>query len=354
MTHGRRMEGFYQMNNIMYVPQMASIVERINNPPRLVQCIQMHNEEEFAPIVLGSIYNEVDQIIVIEGAVANRPKSTDDGHSIDRTWEIIEDFRNNHDPDKKVIAIRIRKPWKNLEELKQTFISLTNEGDWLIINDADEIYKPEDIRRVRQAIELQPHACEFIPTFLHFYRDFQHVYAPAAEWQPQHQRIFKRINGMKYNSHPIITLPDGHCSYFSMHMQHRRFLLNNFFIYHYGYARSNMDQIMLEKQEYYKKELAGHNRADIKFDAKLKTWINRSEPKNEILSFPLDLHPEVMRQHSKFNYVDPEWQSQNFASWESNALYTKVLSNQPYGNIWLCMNGLAQPNLPFFHNQITI
>ena len=341
-------------NQPMYIPQMASLSERINNPPRLIQCIQMHNEEEFAPIVLKSIYDQVDQIIVIEGAVANRPKSTPDGHSIDNTWAVIEDFKKNHDPKKKILSIRIRKPWKNLEELKQTFIDLTNDGDWLIINDADEIYLPHDIERVRRAIELNPHACEFIPTFLHFYRDFQHVYAPAAEWQPQHQRIFKRINGMKYNSHPIVTLPDGHCSYFSMHLQHRRVLLDNFFIYHYGYARSGMDQIMREKQEYYKKELAGHGRADIKFDAKAKEWMERSEPTNNILTFPLDKHPEVMRTHPMFNFVDPEWSTKTFASWETDRLYNKILNKQPYGNIWLCMNQISAPLLPFYHNQISV
>ncbi len=342
------------MGNPMYVPQMHSISERINNPPRLVQCIQMHNEEEFAPIVLKSIYDKVDQIIVIEGAVANRPKSTPDGHSIDGTWEAIENFKQNNDPKKKVLSIRIRKPWKNLEELKQTFIDLTNDGDWLIINDADEIYRPEDIDRVRKAIELHPHACEFVPTFLHFYRDFKHVYAPAAEWQPQHQRIFKRINGMKYNSHPIVTLPDGHCSYFSMHLQHRRYLLDNFFIYHYGYARSGMDQIMLDKQEYYKKELAGHGGADIKFDAKVSEWMNRAEMNIHILEFPLDGHPEVMREHPMFRFSDPIFATQKFMPWTDDRLYSKILANQPYGNIWLCMNQISAPSLPFFHNQLTI
>jgi hypothetical protein len=337
-----------------YVPQMQSISERINNPARLVQCIQMHNEEEFASIVLASIYNEVDQIIVVEGAVENRPNSTPDGHSIDRTQEIIKDFIQNHDPEKKIVFISIKKPWKNLEELKQIFIDVTNDGDWLIINDADEIYRPEDIKRVRRAIELHPHACEFIPIFLHFYRDFRHIQAPAPEWQPQHQRIFKRINGMKYNSHPIVTMPDGHCSYFSPHVQYRRFLLNNFFIYHYGYSRSNMDKIMCDKHTYYKKELASHGRADVKFDVKLKQWMDRSEPNDTILTFPLDKHPEIMRNHPMFNFIDGPWHLHPFKSWEDDALYSKVLKNEAYGNIWLCMNMISPPAMMMFHNQITL
>ena len=131
---------------------MQSIAERVNNKPRLVQCVQMHNEEEFAFQVLKSIYDEVDRIIVIEGAVENRPNSTPDGHSTDRTVEIVQDFKANHDPKKKILFVQIKKHWKNLEEIKQTFLDMSFPGDWLIINDADEFYQPADIRRLRKAI----------------------------------------------------------------------------------------------------------------------------------------------------------------------------------------------------------
>jgi len=202
------------MNQMYYEPQMKSISERVNRKPRLVQCIQMLNEEEFAPLVLRSIYDQVDRILVIEGAVQNNPRSTPDGHSIDKTREVLADFKANHDPKKKVVVISINKHWKNLEDMKQTFLDMSIPGDWMIINDADEIYRPEDIVRLRQAIELNPHACEFVPNFLHFYKDCGHVAVPGPEWQPQHQRVFKYIRGMKYNSHPVVTDPAGHCTYF--------------------------------------------------------------------------------------------------------------------------------------------
>ena len=254
------------MNQIFYVPQTTSIGERINNPPRLVQCIQCHNEEEFIGLTLQSIYNEVDQIICIEGAVKNRPNSTEDGHSTDRTVEIIKDFRENSDPLNKLLFVQIKKPFEDLEQLKQTFIDLSCPGDWLIINDADEFYRPEDIKRLRIAIDRYPHAQEFIPVFLHFYRDFQHIAVPGPEWQPQHQRIFKAVAGMKYNSHPVVTLPNGECSYFSPYIQSRRFIMNDFFVYHYGYARENMNDVMLSKRKYYERELSKHAGANIKFD----------------------------------------------------------------------------------------
>jgi glycosyltransferase involved in cell wall biosynthesis len=334
------------MNNIYQESQMACIAERVNNPPTLVQCLQMHNEEHFAEAVLSSIYNEVDRIIVIEGAVENRPNATEDGHSTDDTLSIIRDFKENKDLDGKVIVISIRKPWKNLEEMKQTFLDMCVPGDWILINDADEFYRPEDIRRLRRAIELNPFACEFVPNFLHFYGDFSHVAVPGPEWQPQHQRIFKYVAGMKYNSHPVVTDPAGHCTYFSPHYQHRRVMLNDFFIYHYGYARSNMDEIMEAKQSYYKKELAQHGGADKKFDQKIKDWFSNEEP---VLEFdgvhPAALNPPDFVGRQKGKVV---------GSWRDDPFYSKVLAGEEYGNIYLCMTGQAQPAMQQYHNGMTV
>lgn len=335
------------MNQTMYrEAQMQCIADRVNRPPRLVQCIQMHNEEEFASLVLRSIYNEVDRIIVIEGAVKNRSNATPDGHSIDRTVEIIEDFKQHHDPDKKLLFIKIKRPWENLEEMKQAFIDMSLPGDWLLINDADEFYRPEDIRRLRRAIELNPQACEFVPNFLHFYGDFNHVAVPGPEWQPQHQRVFKCVRGMKYNSHPVVTDPAGHCTYFSSHYQPRRVMLNDFFIYHYGYARSSMDAIMKEKQAYYEKELAAHGAANKKFDQKVKDWFANTEP---VLEFdgehPIAIHPSAVGGPVKGKVV---------GNWRSDPFYSKVLANEPYGNIWLCMTGQAAPRMMFYHNGLTV
>jgi glycosyltransferase involved in cell wall biosynthesis len=338
------------MNQVYYEPQMKSISERVNRKPRLVQCIQMLNEEEFAPLVLRSIYDQVDRILVIEGAVANNPRSTPDGHSIDKTREVLADFKANHDPKKKLIIISIPKHWKNLEEMKQTFLDMSIPGDWILINDADEIYRPEDIVRLRQAIELNPHAQEFVPNFLHFYRDFNHVAVPGPEWQPQHQRVFKYIRGMKYNSHPVVTDPAGHCTYFSPHYQHRRVMLNDFFIFHYGYARSGMNDIMKAKQEYYEKELAAHGAANKKFDQKVKDWFDGTEP---VLSY-LDNHPEIMKSHSMFGWFANDPASVKSTNWREDPFYSQVLANKEYGNIYLCMTRQSQPYMNHYHNGMVV
>lgn len=332
----------------MYVPQMASIAERINNPPRLVQAIQCHNEEEFIGGTLRSIYDEVDQIIVIEGAVKNRPNSTEDGHSTDRTVEIINDFKDSHDPDHKILFIQIGKPFENLEELKQTFIDLTTPGDWLIINDADEFYRPTDIRRLRTAIDRYPHAQEFVPLFLHFYGDYEHIAVPGPEWQPQHQRVFKVVQGMKYHQHPVVHLPNGESTYFSPYLQHRRYMLNDFFIYHYGYARQGMDDVMKEKQAYYEKELAAHGAANVKFDEKVQAWFDGTEP---VLEFKEPVpSPYAHPEHTPPGFKHEPVRGKVVGDWREAEPYKQALSDEPYGNIWLCMTQQSHPPMNHFHN----
>jgi hypothetical protein len=234
--------------------------------------------------------------------------------------------------------------------MKQTFLTMSIPGDWILINDADEFYRPEDIRRLRRAIELNPQLCEVIPTFLHFYRDFRHVAVPGPEWQSQHQRIFKYVRGMKYNSHPVVTDPAGHCTYFSSHYQPRRAMFRKpFFIYHYGYARSNMDEIMKQKQAYYDKELAGHGAANKKFDQKVQDWFAKTEP---VLYFD-GHHPDILKGHSMYQDMSPSIPDGE-KPWDNDPFYKKVLTHEPYGNIWLCMSGQTSPRMMFYHNAIEI
>lgn len=329
-----------------YIPQMASIAERVNNPVKLVQCVQAHNEEEFITFTLRSIYKNVDKILIAEGAVKNRPKSTEDGHSTDRTIELIEEFIDKEDVDKKVTFIKINRHWRDLEEIKQTFLDFVDPGDWIIINDADEFYRPEDIDRLRLLIDRYPHATEFTSCFLHFYRDFQHVAVPGPEWNPQHQRIIKCMSGMKYNSHPVATDQFGQCTYFSSHYQPRRFVpAEPILIFHYGYARQNMDDVMREKQAYYEKELVAHGGANKKFDRKVSDWFENSEP---LLYYDGD-HPAVMSEHSLANSpASPQGEGEKL--WREDSFYSKSLLGEEVGNIWLCMNKMAQPYMNHYHN----
>ncbi len=340
------------MSNQQPKCQMDYIVDSINKPAKLVQCIMAHNEEEFIEYTLKSIYSEVDRIIVVEGAVENRANQTADGHSIDKTMEIVRQFKKEKDVDRKITPIQIRRPWKSLEEMKQTFFDMCCDNDIIIINDADEIYKPEDIKRVRTLFDREPYASEVVPMFLHFYRDFGHIQAPDNEWQPLHQRIFRYQRGMKYNSHPVATDPWGRCTYFDPAYQHRRFTMNNFFIWHYGYARSGMDEIMKSKQIYYEKELKKLN-ATKQFDKKVSEFLNKIENLNLIGQYPLDLHPEVMKTHPMFSYSDSFYKDKSFTSWSEFSPYKEMLTGKEYGLNWLWMRQ-PNPRQAFYHHEAVV
>lgn len=332
-----------------YRGQVDEIAEVLMWPPKIVQCIQVFNGEEFIEYVLRSIYDAVDHIRIVEGAVKNQVNATKDGHSTDKTVEIIEDFMKNHDPDKKVRLIKINRPYENLEEMKQTFLDYAVPGEWLLINDVDEFYKLEDIKLLRKAIEYQPLASEFVPLFLHFYRDYAHIAKPEHEWQPQHQRFFRFVKGMKYNAHPVVTDPEGHCSFYSAHYQHRRVQVKGWYVWHYGYARQNMEQVMRDKQTYYEKELAKHAGANVPFDEKVKIFLDRSENLDNILHYDLSLHPEVLKNHPMMNQLDEQWSGLIFESWEKAEPY--CLEEIP--NIWLWMTG-NNPRMPSYSNQISL
>ena len=332
-----------------YRAPMDELCEVIMWPPKIVQCIQVLNGEEFIEYTLKSIYNEVDFIRVIEGAVENQVNATEDGHSTDKTVEIINDFIKNNDPDGKVQLIQIERPFKSLEEMKQTFLDYAVRGEWLLINDVDEIYKPEDIALLRKAIEYKPMASEFVPMFLHFYRDYQHIARPEAEWQPQHQRFFRFVPGMKYNSHPVVTDAHGHCTYFSPHYQSRRFIIKDWYVWHYGYARQGMDDIMKEKRVYYEKELAKHGGANKPFDEKARIFLGREEKAEDFCYYPELLHPKIMWDHPMHSYVDKKWHNENFVEWDKVEPY--CLDEVP--NIWLWMSGLNK-KMGLFVNQLTL
>lgn len=278
--------------------QISKILNEVNydlSKLKLVKCIGCHNEEGWIEYVLANNYDEFDIIRVVEGAVEGRPKSTPDGHSTDRTLEII---RNFPDPDGKIELIQLNRPFKSLEEQKQIFLDLASDGEWLFIVDADEFYMEGDINRVREAIRQHPLASEIIPTFLHFYRDFFHVKAPHPEWQPQHQRIIRYRPGMRYHTHPVATLPDGRCTYFSPELQPERYTMPGLYIFHYGHAKGHEFHKM--KAKFYRSELAKYEgrggNAAAEFDLKLDEFVNYKEDLETIVKYDGE-HPKALDNH---------------------------------------------------------
>ena len=341
--------------------QMEGILEEVNYPhtnPVLVKCLAVHNEEGWVEYNLANNYDEFDIIRVIEGAVQGRPASTDDGHSTDRTVELIRSFP---DPDDKIALIRLPRFFKSLEEQKQVFLELASEGEWLFIVDCDEFYMEGDIEKVRKAIESRPTASEIIPTFLHFYRDFYHLKAPHPEWQPQHQRIIRYRKGLRYHTHPVVTDGNGQCTYFAGDYQRLRYTMPHLWIYHYGHAKGKEFHQM--KKDFYKSELdkfalADGTSASDKFDEKFVEFMEGTEPYDTILEFD-GPHPEVLADHPQMYRVDEQYTLTeadklchaefDFKNWKDNFVY----GAEELPNIALLMMGQWKQTEPFY-NALTV
>lgn len=327
--------------------QMTQILSSVNVDeiePVLVKCLAVHNEEDWIEANLRNNYDEFDIIRVVEGAVQGRPKSTDDGHSTDRTLELI---RNFPDPDNKIELITAPRFFKSLEEQKQTFVDYAKNGEWLFIVDCDEFYHEGEVSRVREAIKKRPDASEIIPTFIHFYRDVRHLKAPHPEWQPQHQRIIKFQEGMRYHTHPVATDRTGRCTYFTGDYQPRRFTIPNLLIYHYGHAKGKEFHAM--KQQFYKGELEkfrledGTNASD-KFDDKFVEFMEYKEDMNTMLEYDGE-HPAPVKSLPIFNEAEEFYKDKKIANWKTNFVY--AADHLP--TIALFMMGPWQRTNPFFN-----
>jgi len=330
--------------------QMVDILEEVNHQhadPVLVKCLGVHNEENWIEFNLANNYDEFDIIRIVEGAVQGRPNSTDDGHSTDKTVELI---RNFPDPDNKIELIRLGRFFKSLEEQKQVFLELANEGEWLFIVDCDEFYMDGDIEKVRKAIKSRPSASEIIPTFLHFYRDFFHIKAPHPEWKPQHQRIIRYRDGLRYHAHPIATDANGQCTYFSGAYQHLRYTIPGVWIFHYGHAKGKEFHAM--KKEFYDSEL---NKFGVKaeIDEKFVEFIEGTERTETILKYS-GPHPEVLAGHPQRNEASPYYivtsggltlHRENFMDWKSNFVY----GEKELPNMAIEMMGEWKQTEPFYN-----
>lgn len=282
--------------------QVEAITNTIDANPRIVQCIQAVNEEGLIEACMLQLYDQVDKIIVIEGAVQSKvdaEQATADGHSLDRTVDIIKDVKANRDPDNKIIFVQIDRPWKDLEELKNTFFQYMQDGDWMLITDADEFIMPEVVHQLRGAVSLEPWATEFVPAgFYHFWRDAWHVRKPNGDWGQQHQRFIRFQQGLNYANHPVARDANGVCTYFDPRYFSRRYVLPEFVVYHYSYCKDDEADIQ-KKKDFYAKELGQDKHGDVGSYARggqTDEYLDRTEDLATVLTFDGE-HPPAMADH---------------------------------------------------------
>jgi len=195
----------------------------------------------------------------------------------------------------------------------------------IVVHNCDEFYMEGSIERLRRCIRARPNASEFIPTFLHFYRDFYHIKAVHPEWNCWHQRVIRYQDGLRYHTHPVATDANGKCTYFDGGYQTKRYFIPELYVWHYGHAKGKEFHTM--KQEFYKSELEKFKLSDgssafQKFDEKFLEFVNNSEDLSTILSYPDD-HPEAIKSHPSFSHRENSYKGVDFKYWREAPFYNE-------------------------------
>jgi len=334
--------------------QISMILDSLKEKPRIIQLTQCVNEETLIEPCLKQVADKVDQVICIHGAVqskVNAGQATPDGKSLDRTGEILERLQEDPLLKDKLLVIEIGRPWQNLEELKNAFLSYLRPGDYILILDADEFIHPDTVDKLRETIDTQPLVNEIVPVFYHFWKDKYHIKSPNdfANFGVQHQRFVKFEPGMHYRNHPVLTNIAGHCTYFSQHKWPFRFTCDWFGIYHYSYMNFKREEL-LAKKKFYDVELGQAKHGFVgaaERDYTMNEFLNYTEKEDSLLIFDKD-HPSIIQTEPWFGQLDEKLTPKSFKHFSQEKPYSYTPKEMPL--IYNTMIKIQQ--MPLFINPL--
>ncbi len=118
------------------------------------------NGEPFIRYNLRSLYPFAHQIIVVEGACPSaRNVATHDGHSRDTTLETLKRFKEEEDPQGKIVIVTAEDEghsngfWSEKDEMSQAYAKRVT-GNYLWQVDCDEFYLPDDIENIIELLRV--------------------------------------------------------------------------------------------------------------------------------------------------------------------------------------------------------
>lgn len=230
---------------------MQSKIEDIfNYEPKIGVITIALNEEKFIAASLKSVikYPNIKRVAVVEGAVnlfvhgANK-----EGLSIDNTpTEVLGVIKQAH--GEKIVYER--NGWAtDKSALRNRALELLGKDiDYVLVVDADEVWKPEDLDKLVAAIKQYPHIGVFLFPHYHFWKQ-KDLLATGSNWNVYLFRCFKfEDKTLRWDRHEMpvvdkngryINKIDGFINLPEVH------------VYHYGYLKDSKD--VLNKLEYYKK-----------------------------------------------------------------------------------------------------
>lgn len=175
------------------------------------------NGEPFVRYNLRSLYPHVHQLIVVEGACPSAAGvATPDGHSTDGTLETLRDFKQNEDPEGKLIIVTAREEghhngfWEEKDEMSRAYAKRAT-GNYLWQIDSDEFYHEKQLPRLVDYLAKEgPDAVSFpMLTFWGSTRYLVDSFYLIRDNAREYHRLFAWGPGFTYATHFPPTVLDN-------------------------------------------------------------------------------------------------------------------------------------------------
>ncbi len=210
------------------------------------------NGEPFIRYNLLALYPFAHEIIVVEGAVeAAANIATADGHSLDDTLAILQQFKAQEDPEDKVHIITRDGFWDEKDAMSRAYADRAT-GDYLWQIDMDEFYMPEAMRAVIDMLCDDPTITAVSFPTITFWGAPEYC---VDSWFLRRgdycfHRLFRWGEGYQYVTHRPPTVCDRHgrdqraINWLDCRAMARR----NVYLHHYSLL---LPQQVLSKNDYY-------------------------------------------------------------------------------------------------------
>lgn len=203
------------------------------------------NGVPFVKYNLRSLYPFAHQIIVVEGACpAAASVASIDGHSIDGTREALEEFKNEEDPENKLLVVYAEHEghkngfWSEKDEMSQAYAKRAT-GNFLWQVDHDEFYKEEDLDAIRLMLSEQPDITSVHFRTLNFWGGLS--YRVDSTWLRCGDQDFRRLfawgPGYRYLTHrpPTVIDNSGTSQELVKNISAKSMAQKGIFLHHYEY-----------------------------------------------------------------------------------------------------------------------
>ena len=222
--------------------------------PRITFGIIVLNGEPFTRYTLRALYPYAHEIIVVEGAAPGAAKiASADGHSLDGTLDSLRAFKDQEDPDDKLIIVTRDGFWSEKDEMSQAYAERAT-GDYLWQVDVDEFYQPQDIEAICDLLVEQPSitAVSFQSVFFWAAPEYRVDSWYLRRGEAEFHRLFKWGRGYHYVTHrpPTVADAQGRDLREGHWIRAKDLLKRGIFLYHYSLL---LPKQVREKCEYYRR-----------------------------------------------------------------------------------------------------